>query len=616
MNLQPLYDIKERLEYAAVSGTGLLGEDFRLRRAAEGFASLAAASPVFAKIHSGLQALLCAPAQERAGCLLDLLALVDAVAYTQAHVGLAGDLEPLPVGDGGTYLPIAYGQLQPLIAALTGTGGGRMELVQSVWEAHPEYFTDFRVLPALVSGLGDSYNEMADWNAEVLKKLGVRSVPLLKKGFDPAGKRDMVRRVEILAHLEGAAAAPWLRAVLPEAKKEVRAAVILALGAGAENASLLLDLSKSERGKNREAVLQALALQEGPEVQAFWAAELEKRVDAVWYLGDAHSDWASNLAAAVFRKQVETVLTGEGRISQEMEETLRCCRCAALGKTSPAMLDFWRWADEQLPAIQKLKNAPGQQFRLDNELADWLLESLCQAGTGPLCGLCLELWEKHRETPRYLPHALLAALLTRPAAEVYGAFSPYVLTAKPLLGGERKKGFHQAVRQAFSYICWKQEEGCYETFNGYDGSRGVRHPLFEPLDLRWYDLLIKGKDMGDILRSLFRPDHPEICAKVGKYFYMLIHESSAAFIEEDIALLRQCGWTEWKGLLSKRVKRSGDMSVYTVIRLLEKTPLTGPEKAAELRELESIVKERHAATSRPLWPALAVQNQVARWEAE
>ena len=30
MNLQPLYDVKERLEYAAIAGVSLLGEDFRL----------------------------------------------------------------------------------------------------------------------------------------------------------------------------------------------------------------------------------------------------------------------------------------------------------------------------------------------------------------------------------------------------------------------------------------------------------------------------------------------------------------------------------------------------------------------------------------------------------
>ena len=53
MNLQPLYDVKERLEQAAMAGVGLLGEDFRLKRAAEAMAPLAAARPVFKKNLAG-----------------------------------------------------------------------------------------------------------------------------------------------------------------------------------------------------------------------------------------------------------------------------------------------------------------------------------------------------------------------------------------------------------------------------------------------------------------------------------------------------------------------------------------------------------------------------------
>ena len=128
MDLQPLYDVKERLEHAAIAGTGLLGEDFRLKRSAEALKPLAAASPVFAKISAGLDALLDAPAEERGRRLLSLLALVDAVAYTQGTTGLAGEMAPLRAG-GGTYCQISYGQIQPLLTALTTTGGGRMEIV-------------------------------------------------------------------------------------------------------------------------------------------------------------------------------------------------------------------------------------------------------------------------------------------------------------------------------------------------------------------------------------------------------------------------------------------------------------------------------------------------------
>ena len=96
MNLQPLYDVQERLEHAAVAGANLLGEDFRLKRAMEGLAPLAAASPVFGKISAALEGLLSAPPEGRGGRLLDALSLVDAVAYTQGKTGCPGALEPLP----------------------------------------------------------------------------------------------------------------------------------------------------------------------------------------------------------------------------------------------------------------------------------------------------------------------------------------------------------------------------------------------------------------------------------------------------------------------------------------------------------------------------------------
>ena len=153
MNLQPLYDVKARLEQAAIAGTGLLAEDFRLKRAAESFRPLAAASPVFAKIDAGLGKLLAAPQEQRSGLLLDLLALVDAVAYTQGRTGIEGELAPLPRGS-GVYRQISYGQINPLLTALTTTGGGRMEIIQSAWENHPEFFEDYRVLPAVVAGVG------------------------------------------------------------------------------------------------------------------------------------------------------------------------------------------------------------------------------------------------------------------------------------------------------------------------------------------------------------------------------------------------------------------------------------------------------------------------------
>ena len=615
MNLQPLYDVKERLESAAIAGTGLLGEDFRLQRAAEQLRPLGAASPVFGKISAGLDKLLAAPAGERSGLLLDLLALTDAVVYTQGRTGVAGELEPLAAG-AGIYCDASYLQLQPLLDALTGAGGGRMGQIKDVWTRHPEFFQDFRVLPALVSGLGESYADLAELNRDILKAQGPQVLPLLKEGFDPAGKKEMVRRVEVISALEGAEAAPWLREILPQTKKDVRKAVILSLGADPDNIPLLLELSKTERGSKREPVLTALAGLDGEAVQAFWSAEIKKTPVHVEYLKDSRTQWASDLAAASFRALLEALLTAEGQkvqITVEVLGALNRCKSAVLGKSSPAMLDCWRWIDSQLPLFGKLKRASAvRHVDLENGLPTWLLDSLCAAGPGPLCGLCRELWDQNRDRARYLPNAILAALLTRPAVEVYEEFLPYV---------ERSVGVRkaQSLKDTFEHIFWDKKDGCYRiSHNYYDVMARITartSTLAEPLDRRWFDLLFKIPNMEDSLFRLVPPEDPELQEKLVNYQCRKIL-AGGYFTPNNVAFLRKRGMTDWKGFLDKKVRKDGSLTTYAVAKLLNETSLTGPEKAQELRNLYKIVQEQHAANKRPLWPAASVQKQIAAWNAE
>ena len=494
-SLQPLYDVKERLEYAAVAGTGLLGEDFRLRRSAESMRPLAAASPVFGKISAGLDQLLAAPADQRPGLLLDVLGLVDAVAYTQGGSGLAGDMQDLPTG-GGAYREISYGQIQPLLTALTTTGGGRLEVIQTNWETHPEYFSDFRILPALVNGLGDSYGEISNYNAEILKDLGSIVLPLLKTDFDPAGKRGMARRVEVIAAVEGDGATSWLQAVLTEAKKDVRTAVLAALGIDARNTGMLLELAKTEHGGNRNAVLASLAKQDGADVRSFWESELKQNGESVKFLRDNQTDWAAELVASGLRGRLEAFLSGDGVVPQKDSGELTTW-CHAIGrKATPAILGFWRWARARMDGIDKLQNGKGNSILIGVRLSDCLLETLCANGPGPVCDLCLTLWQEHPDTTRYLIHSFLAALMTRPAAEVYDTFSPYILTEEPAKDVQRKNTLNDVLLRAFTWVQWHRELRRYsvqeDTANILAiGKQRPGIPAAEPLDPRWIDRLTR-----------------------------------------------------------------------------------------------------------------------------
>ena len=192
-----------------------------------------------------------------------------------------------------------------------------MEVVQSVQEAHPEFWGDFRVLPALVRGLGDSYGELAELNAQILKGAGPAPLPLLREDFDPAGSKAMARRVEVISAIEGARATPWLREILPQAKKDVRTAVLATLGANRENTPLLLELVQTEKGANRDAVLQALAGQDGETIRAFWKKELEKHSGSVKFLEPSNADWAIELVTGGLRERLERFLDGGERPTYE-----------------------------------------------------------------------------------------------------------------------------------------------------------------------------------------------------------------------------------------------------------------------------------------------------------
>ena len=83
MNLNPLYELKERLESGIIAGVSLLSEDFRLARAVEQIEPLSKASPVFQKIYQSAMQLLSDEGDRKGDMLLDILGFVDAVLTTR-----------------------------------------------------------------------------------------------------------------------------------------------------------------------------------------------------------------------------------------------------------------------------------------------------------------------------------------------------------------------------------------------------------------------------------------------------------------------------------------------------------------------------------------------------
>ncbi|MDE6727418.1 MAG: hypothetical protein K2J80_05695 [Oscillospiraceae bacterium] len=301
MDITPIYELKTRLCAAAIAGTNLLSEDFRLKKAAASFAPLAKSSPVFAKINEMTGKLLTEPSPEN---LLDTITLVDAVITTLGTTDVPGELEPIEIAGNSTAIINApYSQLSAVIDALTTSGSGNYNTVLTARNETPELFNDYRVIPALVKGLGASYAELADTAANILKGMGNEIIPIVKKDFDPKGKKDMIRRLNIIEDVCGAEENDFYLEQLENAEKDVRKALIYALRHDERNTDKLIELTKTEKGKPRTAALAALISFDNEQAEEFFNEYAKKKpAEVISVLEKSSSEWTSKLAARLINE--------------------------------------------------------------------------------------------------------------------------------------------------------------------------------------------------------------------------------------------------------------------------------------------------------------------------
>ena len=637
MNLQPLYDVQERLEHAAVAGTSLLGEDFRLKRAMENLAPLAAASPVFGKISTALEGLLSMPLEGRGGRLLDTLALVDAVVYTQGKTGCPGPLEPLPSGV-GVCRNLSYGQLHPLLDALTGTGGGRAAIIEEIWKAHPEHFSDYRVLPALVKGLGDSYADLADQNQQRLIQLGSVSVSLLKEGFDPSGGKEMARRVAVLDAVAGAAENDFYRAQLPQAKKEVHAALIYALRHDTGNLPFLLELLQTERkGEGRSRIWRILAQMEGPEVEeALQSLVKQDWAQAVEVLSYSNSPLACRLTAQLFEAELEPYEAEPDRpVFEEMKSRLEALTTALDWKAGPEVCRLYRRAAAAAPSLTCLttKNGKRETMRFPHTLAPQkevifqqlmplvLTDTLMGSPDTELCRLALELYEQYGAD--YLAPALTAQLWRLDSKESYQWAEQQVVTSG-LLGHSIRSETMNVLQIVLGRLYWNTQKQSYlysRPRNTLDKQVAWIYTLVPTLDPQWFTLMIQCKGgLDEILIHLLhhREPIPELSGQVRNYLYqMAMRCSEFNHVLNIITILKEQNWSDWDNFpLTYLQKNARSFYHWQIFHLIDTMPIPPLKKVEQLQEIGGQIWDKKIKIRGGSWPSGDVLNQIAVWEQQ
>lgn len=620
MDIAPLYELRNRLRAAAISGTELLEEDFRLKRAVEGIKPLAAASPVFARIGQMAANLLEADRPDREGSLLETITLVDAVLCTQAQVAVKGELVPASVSSwGGAVSNVPYSILNTLIDALTSSGSGKFAYVTQLHETQPELFEDYRVKLALVRALGASYGELADQAAQWLKEEGKELLPLLQRGFDPEGKKEMVRRIQVMEAIgerQGAMeqVQSFLRAELEAARKDVRSALIYALRHDPENETLLMDLSKTEKGACRKMAFWALAAMDGENIERFWRELAAKKPEEVVpFLSEAASEWASRLAAEGFMAALESCTAGSAGKALNPAEAKRLLMYMKVlpGKKGPQMLECCRRAvgagvslDKPLEGeknIWELTALGGfdwqQSLKFSQAVPVCIQEALCLPHDGQLESFAAGLYAGEKENPEYFAPSVTAHLLMDKPEDFCGWMEEQmwrkVLFEKKL----RKELFAQLYRAAIHIV--REEGGVYwlrsVRMNPADGQREEYLQGLDGSVVEGYlaELLFQCADSRlDTVLMNWLPGKKESSSYKGS---LIRYFRNRALTTEDnrgyLRPLKQLGATDCKGFAVRYFSVRGKAHFWELQSYLEQLPGSYAARADEADEVLKLVKQ-------------------------
>ena len=403
MDIAPLYELKTRLRAAAIAGTNLLSEDFRLKKAAEGFKALESASPVFKKIGELTDSLLSDSCPDRSAVLLDTITLADSVICTLGATEVNGELSDIgdPAENGGTQpmiiTNVPYSKLSGIVGSLTTSGGGQYNAFMEIKNNEPELLNDYRVKPLLIKGLSASYSELADEVGSTIIEMGKDMLPLLKKGFDPKGKKDMLRRAAIIERLGGASENAFYLEQLENSEKDIKKALIYALRYDESNFDKLVELSKTEKGKLKNAALAAMLFFDREEVKNYFEEMAKKKpAEVLELMYGASSEWSSELTARL----IEELLVDENGKKVTLSKAVNTPKLKLKTKTNTGVM-FNALTGKFGESIEKIYREYDNKHEL-NTLDFKLGDAIIITGNESLKALALELNNESKHKGEYV----------------------------------------------------------------------------------------------------------------------------------------------------------------------------------------------------------------------
>ena len=616
MNFEPLYELKNRLENVAVVGINLAKDDFRLQRAVEQVKEYSTVAKVFKQIYDMGQKLISTDAEDKCDIFLDLLALLDAVLCTQATT-YSGEKPQEIKSIAKTkdfYKELHYSELSPLIYAFTENGGGRLFTIQNAVDNNSEIFNDFRLKSYMINGLSDKYSEIVNLATKQLKKQRKEIIPLLKDGFSPRGGKEMLARLDIISHIAKEDENDFYKYCIENGSKEIKEYAIGYLSYDQKNTDYLLDLTKTEKGKLKNKVFEALSYMSDNRAAEEWGKFLKKKpLDNIEYLRGTNQQWAIEYFNNFMEEYItelknKTLKTAEER--RTVENEINRISWGILNKESEKTLLFCK----ELYPYNKAEIKRILNFYIAKDLNKEIID------------LIKELSKKYEG--EFLQQEFLISLIKDKAETTYKNFSKYAGAGKEreevralfntFIRGDYSKNkeerkVQENFRDMFQIILrmhYDEENKEYilewpDTISGYP----IQIKL-DGFDKKWYDIILStsseisgnweyySSSHGDF-RYLYNPDIKGLKEKFAEFYYNITLLRTPYL--SDIEFLNKLDWTSYKDFLVGKMDIGKNIYLLSyrlsyISDFINKIPISEEDLKTQIEELLEKYKNLQKST--------------------
>ena len=606
MNFEPLYELKNRLENVAVVGINLVKDDFRLKRAVEQVKEYSTVAKVFKQIYDMGSSLISTDDEDKCDLFLDLLALLDAVLCTQTTT-YSGD-KPQEIKtiakNKDFYKELHYSELSPLVYALTETGSGRYEIIENIIKNNSKLLNDFRVKNYMIHGLSDKYSEISYIITEELKKQGKEVIPLLKDGFDPQGKRDMVLRFDIISTLCKEEENDFYKYCIENGSKEIKEIAIEALKYSQDNIDYILDLTKTEKGRLKNKAFEALSYMNDDRAEKEWDKFFKKKpFENILYLQNTNQQWAIDYLTNYIEEYVKELKKEDKKKEVGVEVSSLC------------MMTFKRRTNKLLSLYKELY--PYNRYEIKRILSYYIVSEVDKE----IIDLVKELSKKYEG--EFLEQEFLISLIKDKPETVYKNFSKYIGVGKSqkeikdlfsnfFLGKHSKTKESARIQEDFRtvfniifHIEYKEESKEYILYWQNIDDYSVMEVKLSGFDKKWYDIIFEldndyyenwnsYSSYNSSIKRLYNPDIKGMKEKYGKFYYNII--LSRIPYGYDIEFLNKLEWTDYKDFLKGKIDIEKNPSAFAnrvryVGYILQDTLMSESDLIEQLEEMMAINKK-------------------------